>query len=483
MTALPFAVALLAPALAAQSADWSSGPTMAVAMGLSIDAATVVPGSGAGTLLFTKSDFKTSKPAPWTVAPLPGVPNFATLPWAGLPGIDIDGLSMGLDYILSDPVGHIVVPPGSWGAITFSVTRGTAGVVGGLINGEVLAPGGAAADVFAYILPGSTGFPANWIDVPLRAQDSTELSLDSPGAPGNIDAMDVYLGLIFGENPQIAPLVPGYPAVSVFFSVKTASVPSVPAGWWGTAPASGATVLRTTWNATTSSWGVPIPFLTPAQLGLLPTEDVDEFGIDLLRGRMLLSTTQPGIVARDPLLYVELAAPGTNYVYRRLDNTPVSVRIGLAGPPGIDDIDGICALDPGSGSQPRLDTLLGSLQNPLLPTPPARLGVSVFRRLNQNGVTQELVSYMTGFPTPGSTPPGLAFCGIALGLPTNPYTTVAAFARPNPASPYFPFQGHPEKFVQPIPSSPVFTGLPVYFAWAAFDGTSFDLSLPCGITL
>src|SRR5262249_6955024 len=160
-------------------------------------------------------------------------------------------------------------------------------------------------------------------DVPLRSQDSTELNLDAPGAPGNIDAMDVYLGLVVQENPQLGFLVPGYPAITIYFSVTTATVPLVPPAWWGSAPASGATVLATTWTPVASVWSTPVPFLTPAALGLLPGEDLDALGIDLFRGRVLFSTTQPGLVARDPVLFASLGTPGVNHVYRRPDEVPV----------------------------------------------------------------------------------------------------------------------------------------------------------------
>lgn len=471
-------VVLLAAVATAQTGDKSEGPLMVIAHGLSVDAATVLPGGNAGTVVIPKSDFKPTPPPAWT-PPMPGFPDLTLLPWVGIAGVDIDGLSLGLDYILADAVGHIAVPAGQWGAITFSVSRATAGALGGLIHREVLRPGGAAADVFGYILPGSVGFPASWIDVPLRGQDSTEISLDAPGAPGNIDALDVYMGVFFGDATDLAPLIPGFPAVTVFFSVTTASVSLLPAAWWGTAPASGATVLATTWNASTLSWSVPVAVLTPAALGLSPAEDVDALAIDVIRGRVLISTTRMVAYPRDPILFVDLSTPGTNYVYRRADDVPVSTRLGLL-PGGIDDIDGICALDPGLGNQFRADRLFCAPQQPVYPAP-GNLGVSVHRELAPSG--PQVVSYMTGFPTPTNPQPGIAVAAVSLGGTAGPWFSLAAFFRPLPTSPYFLFQGHPERIAIPIPSSPNLVGVPLVFLWGAFDSTGLDVSLPVGLVL
>jgi hypothetical protein len=470
---------LLATAVATtQSADWSTGPTMAMAQGLSVDAASVVPGASARSVVVTTSDFKTTPPPPWVPPPQPGFPDLSLLPWLGIAGVDIDALSMGLDFILSDSVGRIAVPPGHWGAITFSVTRGTTGAPGGLIHGEVLGPGGAAADVFGYVLPGSVGFPAAFIDVPLRPQDGKEINLDAPGAPADIDAHDLYLGAFFGDAPDFAAMIPGFPAVTIFFSVTTASVPLVPPPWWGAAPASGATVLQTTWNATTLSWSTPVPAFAPAALGLAPAEDLDAFALDVVRGRVLLSTTRLPAFPRNPILYVNLPdpLPRTAHVYRRPDNVPVTDRVGLP-PGGIDDIDGICALDPGAGNQIRAERLFCSLQQPVFPAP-ARLGISVHRQEGP-ATGSRVVSYMTGFPTPGSPQPGLAFVLISLGGPAGPWTTGAAFGR-NPTSTH---QGDPQRFAITIPGVPSFVNVPVSFVWAAFDATGLDVSLPCGIVL
>ncbi len=189
----------------------------------------------------------------------------------------------------------------------------------------------------------------------------------------------------------------------------------------------------------------------------------------------------PSLPVRDQVLFSPLGS-GTNFVYRRSDGTPVSARLGLT-VGGHDDIDGICALDPGTGNQVRFDRMIGTPQTPLLGGVPGSLGTSLYRRRLPQTNQDQLISEMTGFPPPGLPAPGLAAVGIAFGTPTSPYATAALFVRPNPTSPYFNFQGHPEQWLLNIPSSPVWIGLPVFVVWAAFDGTSLDVSPPLGILL
>jgi hypothetical protein len=471
-----------AAALPAQAAGaWSDGPFLAIPHALSVDAASL--GGAPGDLRFARSDFHDALPGPWAGAP--GLPDFTLAPWTTVP-VDLDALSLGLDWVLATAAGVVDVPPGHWGAITLSVTRGTTGVPSGLIRGETTRPGGAAADLFAYVLPGSCCLPAPWIDVPLRAQDSGELALDAPVGTSNIDAHDVYASLLLLENPQLTWLIPGFPAVTVYFSVTTATVPMVPPAWWGPAPASGATVLATTWTA--GAWTTPVPFLTPAALGITAAEDLDALAVDLLRGRVLFSTTRlPGslLPVRDPILFAALGpGGGAHFVYRRSDGTPVSERIGLD-PGGSDDIDGICALDPGPGGQPRLDRFVGTAQVPLLPSAPQRLGTALYRRFHQATGREQLRSWMTGFPPPGQALPGIAAVAVALGAPAGPYATAAVFVRPDPLSPYTGFAGHPEAWTLTLPPGTGFLGLPVFVVWGAIDGSgaALDVSPPLGIVL
>jgi hypothetical protein len=208
--------------------------------------------------------------------------------------------------------------------------------------------------------------------------------------------------------------------------------------------------------------------------------------VDLLQGRVLFSTTRPaatlGAPLRDPVLYHQVGSPG-NFTYMTSTGVPVSTRIGLRPPFGIDDVDGICALDPGGATSPQINRLMGSPSQQIPFPAQGRLGSAVFRRRAQTGSSEEFVSWMTGWPT-GQPQPGIAFCCITVASSLNSYTTVASFLRPAGTSYYYSrFLGHPQKFVQRIPTGSVYLGLDVFFTWAAFDNTGLDVSFPVGIKI
>lgn len=454
----------------------SDGGVLAIAHGFSVDGASAVPNAGPQSLLFARSELSAARPDDWPIPP--GLPDFTTV-LDGL-ALDVDAFSIGYDYIQSTPLGVAIIPPGHWAGVTFSVTRATLGSGGGRIAEEVVSPGGAAGDVFLYVLPDSA-LPPELVDRTMRNQDSREINIDAPGAPGDIDAHDIYVSLFFHENPW---LVPALPFVSVWFSVRDASVPAVPAAWWGAAPASGATILRRDWVA--GAWSPPYPAFTPADLGLEALEDVDALAVDVLRSRMLFSTTRPaatpGAPLRDPVLFHQIGTLG-HVVYKTARLTPVSTRLGLDAAGGIDDVDGICALDPGPGSQPRLDRLVGTPRQALAPSLPSHLTASVLRRLAASGTHEEFVSYASGWPQPGVPSSGVIASLVALGAPNNPYVIWSNALRPDPGSPYVGFGGHPARATLAIPNTPSLLGLDVFFLWAALDPTRLALSLPVGIKI
>ena len=383
----------LLPVLVAMATAQSGSPLLGLAQGLSIDGASVVPGFTSKSVVLTQTKFDASYPVP--PVPSPGQPDFSLLPFP--PGIDIDALSLGYDWVLSDTSGVVALPLNHWGAITFSVRRTTVGLPGSVVAAEVPTPGGAAADIFAYVLPGSA-LPSPPTGVPFRAIDSTEINLDTPGAPANIDAHDIFIGLIYGENPAIAAILP---PPTVYFSVTTASgtVPlpgGIPASWH-TSPVdrSGATVFYTTWipgpPGSAGSWSTPQVFLTALQIGITPGEDLDALALDLQHSCLLFSTdaalppplpTPP----RDQLLYSNGNGTGC-FTYRlppSLGSTPVRLAVGLGGGP--DDIDGICSLDPGDPANPsqiRLDFMLATPGNAVFPAP-TRLQASTSRHFVQS---------------------------------------------------------------------------------------------------
>ena len=466
----------------AQSGQNSEGPFLALAQGLSVDAQTSLPGGDASTLVFHGTDFTPSKPTPWLPNPsFPTLPNLAAMPFMSVPGLDVDALSMGNDSVGATSQGVMSVGPGSVQGLMFSVTRTTEGVSGGVIRNEFQGVGGAAADMFTYLQPGSLG-PSSWIDEPLRSHDSTEISLNAPGQPGNIDAQDVYLGLFFREAPHMSAFVPNIPSISIFFSVTTASLGAVPPPWWGGTQPSGASIFRTDWVSGSSVWTTPTVAYLPLHMGLLVSEDVDALALDVARGKALFSTRTFGApVARNPILFVDFTVPGANFVYRTPSQVPMSVRIGLRGG-GIDDIDSLSGLEPTRvGPQLPMNHLVGSMLTDLLPELPGRISGATTLRLSPSATSEQIVTRMIGFPTPSGASPGFAACAIALGNPFSSYLTVGTFFR----DPLSAIAGDPEEMVITIPSSPSFGGVPLWFVWGAFDfqANLFDLTPPIGLVL
>jgi len=476
------ALALLFPCLsfAAGLAAQSGSPLLAIGQGLSVDGATgTAIGFDSKSVVMVESDFDTALPAP--LPPVPGLPDFTLLPFP--PGIDIDALSLGWDWVLADSTGHVSIPPNHWGA-PYSVRRTTVGVPGSVVAAEAVAPGGAAGDIFAYVLPGSA-MPSPPAGVPFRALDSTEINIDAPLTAANIDAHDALIGLLYVDNPAFAATLP---PPTVYFSVTAATVGLIPAGWTSVpALRSGATVFSTTWSPGSASWTVPIVALTPAALGLTSGEDLDDLALDTLHGRVLFSTDRalpPPLPAppRDQLLYSNLGS-GINVTYRLPVGTPVETELGVGSAP--DDIDGICALDPGDQAQPsqiRLDRMLGSCGPNAFPGFATPLQASVYRR-NRGPGQDSLVSYMTGWPPPGTPSPGLAAVGWSANGAAGPWEIAGFFLRPNPGSPYYGFAGHPEKWAPTVPPGFTLSNIPITVVWAALDATQMVLSLPVTIVL
>lgn len=464
--------ALLAPLAVAQA---SGGPALALPHAFSVDPTTLLPGVTSGTVVFADVGIDAVLPP----ALPPGVPDFAAF-LASVP-VDVDALSLGWDWVVANSIGEAVIAPDQWAAITFSVTRGTLGLPGSLIATASGEPDGAAADVFGYVIPGSS-LPPPFVGIPFRAQDSSETTTFLGGIPGNLDAHDLYIALLYQENPQLAALLP---PPTIYFSVTAGSAPTIPMAWTAVpALRSGATVFSTTWLPTTSTWSPPAVAFAPSFFGILPEEDLDALALDLVRGMALFSTAAalpPPTGPRDPILFT-LFGTGIHWIYRLPGTgTPISTEVGLG--LGVDDIDGICSLDPGSAAQPsqvRLPFQLATIA-PALPTGlPTQLQASAWRRFDPM-LNQELAeTWMTGWPPPGTPQPSLAIVAASLSGALGPYTITGVFVRPQPGN---PFAGHPEHFRIHIPPALSLSGLDLHFVWGALAPTSFDLSHPIGLLL
>lgn len=472
MRTLLLSLLMLPASLAAQS----GGPLVALPHAFSVDPLTVLPGLTTAKVLFSNSGFDSYLPP----APTPGfvTPDFASFLGGAI--VDVDGLSIGYDWVVSSTLGVAGVGPARWAAVTASVTPATVGAPGSLIASEATAAGGASSDTFAYVIPGSA-LPAAIVGVPFRAQDAKELIPAFGSIPSNVDAHDIYIALLYLENPQIAAMLP---PPTVFFTVTDATKGSIPAAWT-TVPAwrSGATVFSTTWLPGALAWTLPTVAYTPMDFGVTPAEDIDAIAIDLASGYALFSTSillPPPTGPRDPLLFQVLGS-GTNSIYRLPGGTPISSELGLG--LGSDDIDGICALDPGSAASPspiNLPLMVGSPQQQLPLGTPNELSASAWRVFDNVNNQEVATTWMTGWPPPGSPQVSLAISAASLGSALGPYVILDVFTRPNPSN---NFEGHPEKTELVIPPSISLSGHELYFVWGALSPNSFDTSLPVSLIL
>jgi len=461
---------LLPAALLAQSGS----PLLALPHAFSVDPGTLLPGFGPSDIAL--SDYGVDGILPPSGAP--SGPDFSTFT-GGVP-VDVDAFSIGLDWVVANPLGEAVIAPPQWGAISFSVSRATAGAPGGVIAEEAANVDGAAADVFAYIIPGSS-LPPAMVGVPFRAQDSIEIDVALGAAPfGNLDAHDIFASLIYEQNPQLAALI-GPP--TVYFSVSAATVAAIPPTWT-TVPSqlSGATVFSTTWLPTPGVWGPVTVAYTAADFGIDPSEDLDALALDLIRGFALFSVDPllPGPAGpRDPILFC-LPGSGTNSVYRLPTGSPISTEVTLG--LGPDDVDGICSLDPGSVLQPspiNLQMMVGTPGQPVLGGLPNQVQASASRYLDPISGQEFAETWMTGWPPPGLPQTSLAISAAALNNPFGPYIVLDVHVRPLGN----PFDGHPERTRLQIPPSIVFTGQQLHFLWGTLSPTTFDTTFPLRLNL
>ncbi len=455
----PVLVACVGATLAAQGP--SSSPLAGIPLALSVDGATAWNGTplSATDVLEKAAGFSDAAPAV-SVVPA-GMPDFSPaklwrnatwgIPVGPLP--DIDAMSIGFDFILSTTGGRMTVPVGDWGAITFSVTRTAVGAADP-VRYEATTPLGAAGDLFVYLLP-SVILPPGIGDRTYRAQDSTEIDIASAGAVAEMDAHDLYIPLLRMGPAVAAELPPGLAPIRLFFSVTKATRALVPAAWWGATLPSGGTILETTWSGT--AWSLPMPFKTYATLGMGVDDELDAVAVDLVRGHILFSTKNPG-PAWDEIMHYSLTLGGAPNIYTA-SATPgdtVRARLGLL---RTDDIDAICALDPGS-RQRYHRFLAGNEVQASLPFP-GRVTSSVFRGPSfSNDILRTTV---IGHPPAGQVP---GFGALFFASPLQPFQLVQVgvfFKQPNS------FEGWPLTVNIQVPPNPGLWGVEMLQYWAVFD--------------
>jgi len=322
----------------AQASETSAGQFVGTPGLMTVDPMT----GGAELVRIKEQGFFTTSPA--EVAPSLDAPDFRgqALFYGQSPApsgpLHVDAFSIGEDWIAANGDGELVVPEGRWIGLLFSVTRATPAVGTGAVASEVLAPDGAAGDLFSYeIHTDPAGGPLQ--EGVYRALDSTQIRL--PGGSANMTAFDVFVAQhAFSEfRTRRSP--------TVYFSVTAATAANLPLGWCGVAAnRNGATIFRTTWRpGTPGRWSPPSVYLTGDALGLPAGSDVDALAVDTMHypsHYILFSTTNPGagprirFHRRGSIGSVQYRFPGSG--------GPVENRLGI----GTGDVDALCATDPGA---------------------------------------------------------------------------------------------------------------------------------------
>jgi hypothetical protein len=452
---IPFLSLVAALPVAAQC---STSPFVGAPLSLSIAGAR--PGALDPAELYLKPDgFRSSAPATWS--PLRGVPDFRLLPvfrnCGTAPFPDVDAISHGEDWILADDAtGRIVMPQDRWGGLVFSVTPPTVGAAGSAIRAESSSAGGAAGDVFGYMLPGSV-LPPELVGVTERAHDSSEIDLGA--ADPDLDALDAPLPM-WRLQPGIRAAM--LPPPRLLFSFSAATLGRVPAPWWAGTTPSGATIFQVVWSVPNASWSCPRVWKTYAELGLRAQEDVDALSVDLRNERILFSTTTR---SRDPILFLYCGTDLANPVpYSDPAGTPVSTQVGLIGD---DDIDAICALDPSvRGNATGLHAFAFAMGTPVPKLglfAAAEVASSAFR-VYEGGV-DAWRTFVSGWPTGAVRMPGVAV--LLLSIPNGPPGFLAVTVVPR--DPADPVCGAPESATIPVPAAIDLTGTQVDLHWFVAD--------------
>lgn len=401
----------------------------------------------------------------------PGVdPQFdlqAILASHGAPvGTEVDDFSLGLDWILADDqTGAIQVSANRWAAITFSVTNASRGAAGSRIAAETTATGGAGADVFSYVLPGSV-LPPEFVGAAHveRVSDSNESGLGR--MPPEVTGLDHFLPL-YQLDPSILATLP--PVVTIYFTLTSQSAmqPQV-ASWFANTPPSGATILATT-QTRTGGWSAPRVFMTFRDLGLVQGDDVDGLAIDLDNQRILFSL-RGGSLDQIMFLYygTDVAVP---VPYTEPNNTPVSTSIGVL---QNDDVDAICSMDPSIRSRGNqlnpMFFFMGTPRPQALPPTPA-IAATAFR--DYLGGNIYMTTYMVGFPPAAGPAPGLAAVFLTFGNTLSPLYPLGPALLRNPTPIW---TGDPKRLALPVPAALSLSAAVITFRWFTADAATLELA-------
>ncbi|MEM7204819.1 MAG: hypothetical protein AAF628_31475 [Planctomycetota bacterium] len=354
-----------------------------------------------------------------------GTPDFSpgAAPW-NLPGVEIDGFSTNLNWIVIDANGRASAQGdggAGWAGIAVSVTRGTEGEAGSTIAAEMDTNDGGAT-TFQYVFPDSQGLPGGLPGNTLVANDAEDIRLIGGIDAPEKTAFDLFVPLLYGQSDLSNALRAEFEGV--YFSLTSASANSFEHGG---IQLSGADIWASYWVG--GHWTTPFVRYSYQALNLQESDEIAGLAWDSERGRLLFSSPDTpstlNVVDLTTMTWGPLHLPDSQ------GGGTVSEAIGLcaAAPPvRIDDIDAVCAFDP------RLPDFTRHIATPHGNDPCGSWG-SMFRRPNAGftgdefvamfrpPVTQPQFTWLTLQVAAGSPPaPLLPPIGTPAPLVTLPYT-------------------------------------------------------------
>jgi len=430
--------------------------------------------------------------APGADAAVPSMPvgtavDFRAAAILGGAPLELDAISVGLDWVISDADGRIPAArtqatAWSWAAVLFSVSASTVGIVSqhDTILRERSSPGGAGGDVFSLTIKGSL-IPGTSVPLPENrvelAVDSPEISVYRPGQLSEIDGYDLFGVLYLYDG-----LRPFLPPPAVYFSLTRASM-STSGPLWGVAPAdwSGATVFRAVWDETSRTWSTPKVYRSPASLGLASTDDVDALAVDTIHlfdhggEEYILFSLVPGPSVPPLGTGVSFARSGAEgsrpYRYSDQPGGTIDEAIGR----GV-NVDAICSLDPGRDwlLEGRVFAVPTLRHAAFPPTGPSTVWLAPNPTFNGPDLMRTMLW------SPGCPPAAPDWGVVAFTLP-NTLTVVASQvvspALRNRSSGGVPLRGCPATVDVPLPAGFDLAGLGLDFWWADANLATSRLAL------
>lgn len=235
----------------------------------------VVPGNGAlaGEILCRSggSSAKLSLFSP----PTNGAPHYSREAMFGplAPLVELDAISSGNDWVPMNE-GGVVDPMNTlWAMASYVFDDSELGEPGSAVESERLANGGVGLSTFGFYFEDSA------MSDTYPGQEYLEHSgadvVNAPEGTTQIVAYDPYLPDIVSSGGQPVGIITVVD--QFYFSVTSESAALLPVTFFDGGPPSGATVLRVTWVG--GQWSAPQLVSAPADLGLLPTENIDGLGV------------------------------------------------------------------------------------------------------------------------------------------------------------------------------------------------------------